>query len=396
MNRFQVIHKRWLDIINAECVHERCKKIHINSVPFKLSSNVLQILIEQDKISRNYEEYNLLQISKSVKAITGIDIKCEYKPLRYRFEIKREWLKESITFAMYVLSSMTQYDFQNQNTKKRSAEDFVIDVVEGKLSEFVFNAFFNLLTDYNFEVDTRIYEGTTVTDGGNDVQIIYDTENNRWLSNLKVDIKSSKMRAQWLLVEETKALADVYVKIKMQFEDERFIPKGIIENQKLASDSSNKYKEKLIDELLDRFSGNYYGEIAGFAYITDIIDPITKYPWFKFEHGRNLIKVSEVNEIITHDPKLNETLMKNYNDVLRKYPVDLKAKSNFGIPIDFLRNSLEEWLSLTNKISMVMIPYDNQIYVNRIPLLKDRSKKAINRRKIIVEQKLKRRFMNKN
>lgn len=357
------IRANWDQVLNSPPVNEYCRRKYRGSFPITLKKGILTILLENENIDPDYNGYYLSLLAKSIYNIFNIKVKCESKPFD-KILIKEDYLKECIRFVINTLtpdgSEMTRFDFQNQEKSARSNGDYFIDVIEGKLAEFAFSDFCELLYNFTFEIDTKIYKGTMVTDGGNDIQIIYSPQG-RFLSNLKVDIKSTKVGHQWLLVEKKKVFADVYVLVKLQFENESFLSDIFIDSKQLNSDI---YREKVTQDIFLKFKGKYYAEIAGFALLTDLIDPITNKPWFEFLSKEKLLKVRELKNVVSNSPEKNREVISEYQDVLEGLNVELKAEVNYGLPAYLLRKNIIDWLSLFAKIKHVSIPFDNQIYLN--------------------------------
>lgn len=369
------IKKEWGNIINSSLIKPKCRELHINSLPFRYEDDKLFILIN-DKNINYYRKDNLTQIKSAIKDITNIDVDCDYIYYSNKLNVKSEYIIKSIKFVLDTLvprkTAMTTKDFQNEELENRSIYDYIIDVVEGKLAEYIFNEFFHNLTGYTFDIDNDIYEDTTVTDSGNDMLILHNN-NSSLVSNIKVDIKSSKKTAQWLLVEKTKSYADVYIMVKINFVNERFLKSIRINKNKLEN---TQYRENIEKQLISKLKGDYTGIVCGYAYINDIIDPITKNAWFLFRQEEHLLKVNEAQIIATESPLHNRQILDEYSDVLETYNVGsagFKAKHNYGIPITWLRNGAQEWVKLFSGIFKNCNFLNDQIYLNQLKLLKSNS-----------------------
>ncbi|MGY4556841.1 hypothetical protein COL22_02110 [Bacillus thuringiensis] len=363
----------WDQVLNS-LVNEHCRRKYTGSFPISLEKGTLTILLRNENIDPKYNSRNLGYLENSILGIFKLKVKCESKAFD-KILIKEAHLRECIRFAINTLnpngSEMTMFDFQNQERSARSKGDYFIDVIEGKLAEFAFSDFCDALYGFTFEIDTKIYKGTTVTDGGNDVQILYHSKG-KYISNLKVDIKSTKVGHQWLLVEKKKIFADVYVLVKLQFENESFLSDINIDLNQLDSET---YRESLTDNILLKFKGLYHAEIAGFALLTDLIDPITNKPWFEFASEEKLLKVRELESIVSDSPEKNREIIREYQDVLEGLKIELKAEVNYGLPANLLRKNFKAWQWLLKKIEQVSIPFHNQIYLNAYQdLIKDQEK----------------------
>lgn len=393
---FNLINDKWQEIINYPSLKDGLKKSHVSCVPYALKNNVLQIFIEEEKVVESYKKWNLDELSKVVHAVTDISVKCEYTYLRKKYDIPSNYLEECIDFSLNSLNNMTRRDFQNKDIEIRSNEDYVIDTIRGKLAEYIFRDFLYFSIGYKVEIDNEIYESTILTDNGNDIQVIYDNFDNKYLCNLKVDIKGSKGNSQWLLVEETKAISDIYIFVKIHFVNEKFLGKGLIDEVKLKN--NKEYKNMLSRKLRELLKDNYHGEIAGYAYMTDIIDPISKRPWFLYKEKQSLLKVHEVEQVIMQSQDDLSNLISQYNDVLEMYKVDLKAEKNWGVPAKYLRQSPREWLKLFNLINVSLIKWEDQIFPSRFKFLNNRTESEIENRKKLVYSNLqeRRNYKGKN
>ncbi|WP_283154138.1 hypothetical protein [Guptibacillus hwajinpoensis] len=275
----QEISGEWKQIVSDESYPSGFRFVHKNSIPYHLDGNILTVLIEEKVYKENYRNANLLRLSKNIKNVTGKDIECIYGLNKRETDItvSSNMLSESVEFAVNSLDYMTQNDFQ-QFELKRSMEDYLIDTIRGKIAEYVFKEFFeNIEKSYSIEIDNKIYKSTIVTDNGNDLESLIKNGNDRYLNNFKVDIKGSKTESQWLLIEDSKAVSDVYVFVKIEFEEEHFFGENMVDKKSLTFQN---YRENLIKIILNKFSNNkYYGKVSGFAYMTDIVSNGDKIPY---------------------------------------------------------------------------------------------------------------------
>lgn len=377
----------WNNIItDSSCLNKATINAHRETLPYKYDeiNNILYISIRADKLNESYESYNLRQIQNSIKKAMGIDVTCQYIKHEFKYDIDSTSLEQSIDFALNSLSYMTQFDFQNSEMI-RSNEDYLIDTVRGKLAEYVFHKFYlNHEIIYTFEIDNKIYSSTIETDNGNDVEIIYNVNNNdKYFNNLKVDIKASKEISQWLLVEKKKTFSDVYVFIKIKFEDENKLTAGTINTSEITNE---QYRKQLSQYLLTIFSGPYYGLVAGYAFYSDIIDPYTNKAWFPLKGSNGLPSVSEVPKLFIQDPLAMSEMIELYHRRVKKSIPKLKAEMNYGLPVNYLRNSLGEWNSLFKKIRAVSIPSNASIVDQQYrSFMTDRSDLAVQHRRLEIE-----------
>ncbi|WP_283154139.1 hypothetical protein [Guptibacillus hwajinpoensis] len=116
--------------------------------------------------------------------------------------------------------------------------------------------------------------------------------------------------------------------------------------------------------------------------MTDIIDPLTKQPWFEYNAGEKLIRINETTNTFVQEPSLIKEMISKYNHVLPTYPKPMKAKINYGIPAKYLRNTTEEWLDLFGRIKTSLISYENQIMSKQFPeIINNRDKDSVLKRK---------------
>jgi hypothetical protein len=375
--------QNWNQIISDQSsLRDATISLHREALPhhYDEQHKLLTISIREDKWQEKYEEYNLKQFQKAIKKATELDVTCKYIKYKVKFDIDSIWLKNSIDFALNSLNHMTQNDFQRPDLY-RSNEDYFIDTVRGKLAEHVFQQFYlDIEKKYTFEIDNKIYTSTIETDNGNDLEIIFDVESpeKKYFNNLKIDIKASKEGSEWLLIEKKKSFSDIYVFLKIKFENENFLADGVI---KLDSITDDKYRTALSANLLSLFKGKYYGIVAGFAFYSDFIDPFTNKPWFPLKSHHGLPTVDEVPRIFIQDPIRMEKMIEDYHDKLNKRLPTLKAEMNYGIPAPYLRKTLFEWESFFKKIRSVVIPANKSILDQQYPnLMSDRTEAALTTR----------------
>ncbi|MFD0695739.1 hypothetical protein ACFQZT_16765 [Paenibacillus sp. GCM10027628] len=371
----------WQNILNDPVVTTGCKSTFSYSLPIHLGGNTLYLVLPEKKWENHfkYESFNLKQLSRAVSNYLNQVIDCKIISSKPQIPVFDTELKESVGYAVESLTHMTMRDFQ-QEGRKRTPQDYIVDTIEGKLSEYIFNRFFQFCTGYCFSVDTNIYKSTTETDGGNDLQILY-SKDSKYLSNLKVDLKATKSKHMWLLVEETKAMADVYVLMRMQFVNEDALNNVYIDMEQVHIKS---YKNNIKDEILQVLKGKYSGEVSGFAYMSDIIDPVNKKPWVKFKRAKKkaLLFPRELDKIMVSDPEVIWELQEIYRDSLTFMDTELKAEWNYGVPVLMLRNTPSDWNNLFRKITIMMIDYKDQLYPLRWPHLWNRSTEDVQRQKL--------------
>ncbi|UOE58282.1 hypothetical protein HPB58_13040 [Priestia filamentosa] len=383
-----IIWEKWKEIITHESLKPGLRSSHATCIPYTMGEKLF-ILIHESDCDSDYEAFNLKQIKNAIYKVTGYEVECEYSKVKEKINLEKSAIKESLRFALDTLSYITQNDFQSQDLNKRSNEDYIIDTVRGKLAEYIFNDFYlSVEKKFTFEIDNKIYKSTIETDNGNDLQIIYNIHDKtyKYFNNLKIDIKASKKKAQWLLVEEKKSFSDIYILVRLEFEEEKFLPPNTINSEKIHD---SEYKQKKLNELIDIFSKNsknYNGTVVGYAFSSDIIDPITNKPWFEFKRAHGLIRKEEVPKIFVQNPQSLLNLFNENHVNLQKSLKKLKAKTNYGVPADYLRNSLEDWAFFFSMIRQNSINAGNTILNRRFPqLMNNRTKEGIMQRVAEIE-----------
>jgi len=367
-----VLEGMWKQIITHTDLKKGCHWALVNSTLMHLSGNEVFISVDSSRFKPEFVSANNRQISEIITKDSGINIKASIFGWETKIPVTNAQLKMSVDFAVESLTSTTMRDFQQGNLT-RTPEDYLVDTIEGKLSEYVFQTFLLKMSGLSFEVDINIYPKTTETDGGNDLLFITNNNGDQFLSNLKVDIKSTKSKHQWLLVEQVKAMADIYVLMKMDFVDESHLRKDTVNLRNIDNEEYKKsVKQDVISQLNNR---TFYGEPAGFAYMSDIVDPETKKPWIKFKRGKDkvLLKVNELENVMTADPDKTHCLQEEFKDVITFLNTELKAEINYGMPASFLRSSKDEWKRFIKQIQASLIPRNDQLYLTKFPYLEKKS-----------------------
>lgn len=248
--------------------------------------------------------------------------------MKFKFPISPQAKRRAFTFAEDIASKQAQSKRDFGSEKVRGRADFIADTVEGKLAEEGFASF--LLQNYGIQskVDYDIYADKTETDYGNDLQEIMTGGKNR-IALFKVDIKSTRPYAQWMLVERHKFIANVFVMVSIS---------GMKDDWEKDPYASKNCK--------------LWATVVGFAYYTDFIDIESRKPWFLFKQGDPLIREKDVRAVITH---LQERIKVTPFTVKRRLqvhiskgkikPMNVKLKSpiNYAIPKAWLRNEKDDW-----------------------------------------------------
>lgn len=195
-------------------------------------------------------------------------------------------------------------------------------------------------------INYDIYPDERQIDFGQDLETLVSSSG-RVTTRCRVDIKASKSYAKWLMVEGHKFWSDAYIFIKIN------LPDGLLESL-----------------LEGNCSVSISGEVSGFAYYFDLLDPKTKAPWFLYEQGDKFIDPASIKDIpkgIIKTPKdLKDWLVeKSKNNELNFLNVNQLSPTNYGLPADWLRKSEEEWRSFFNWIKRSSHSEDDQIIIRR-------------------------------
>lgn len=266
--------------------------------------------------------------------------------LEYSFTLKPEWVDKALSFAVGITSTNSQstLDFSNPEINRTSSVDTTADTVEGKLAEMVFARFLRHNFDIKIKLDLRIYNDKDIIDYGQDLDYL-EIDGIKYSSRNRIDVKGTRSYSKWLLIEKNKFWADAYVIGLMN------LPRNFEHDISCLKNKSVK------------------GTIAGFGYHFDIMDQLTKKPWFKFVAGSKLFN-PEVLENIKKDPdwspdKLTAWLSKNLDD--KDYlNVNLKSRVNYGLPISWLRNDLESWKEFVDWVKASKLNNPNPIVPGKL------------------------------
>jgi hypothetical protein len=215
----------------------------------------------------------------------------------------------------------------------RKQNDYIADHVIGKVVELGFKKFLEINFNISFEVNFDIWEDQHVHDNGNDLANI--SIKGEWKQfSLKTDIKGSRKSAKWLLVEKHKII---------NFDTKIYVT-GILSNipdGKEFEQNPYKYKDATWEVL-----------IQGYALNKDLVDPITRHGWIEYKKGDLLWSPSILKRCkgkyrnLSHQEfqklvaKTIESIPDNWN---KKIGGRLDCELNFGLPIDWLRNSDLDW-----------------------------------------------------
>lgn len=246
------------------------------------------------------------------------------------YSITKNEAEQIRSFANSVLNkgAHTINDF-GRGDLPRDQIDALADLVVGKAAEFIFRAF-AYRYGITVGVDLDVYPDQNVTDFGQDIPVVELSHHGYtgwYVNNLKIDIKATTLFSKWLLVEKRKFDSNAYVLIKMD------IPKNW----------------ESLSLKLDGMSG----EVAGFAWWTDIMDTSVQLPWFSFKKGDSLFYADNISpdEFDSAD-LLHEYLETNPQ---RRMNMVLRSNENYGLPLNWLRNDDADWQRLFTSLVSVNV-----------------------------------------
>lgn len=262
---------------------------------------------------------------------------------------KKIWLtkadvKKCLGFAYNFVEPLhrkSHLDFGNKDLP-RDEVDRVADAALGKLGELAFSKLC-AQKGYKINMDFGLHTGRHNTDLGQDIQSIVVDGVPR-VPLLLVDIKTTKSHSHWLLLEKHKYWASVIVMMTAN------VPKDVEKN-------------------LSVFNNEISCDYKGFAFFSDFFD-IEGRPWFEFSQQNKLLKGCTIRKISEHiqdnvSPSnlvaLKSQLHQSFAAVKQsiKHPyidVKLKCPNQIGLPLDSLRKSDDDLLSLLSLLSSSSIP----------------------------------------
>jgi hypothetical protein len=269
------------------------------------------------------------------------------------FDVTDLMKQKTFEFAETLWNKKAQSPKDFGSVDGRDKNDFIADTVEGKIAEEIFAKF--LFTNFQITMhpDYDIYPGMHEIDFGNDLQFFL-WNGQRRMGICKLDIKSARHYAKWLLVEKHKSWADVYVLITIQ---------GL----------NHDWERNPFNSIYSTWKG----KIAGFAYYTDVIDQSTKKPWFIFKQGEQLFDPVCLHDILynfngeINADELNLLIQQErHAGRIRGLKVRLKSPVNHGIPKIWLRNREKDWKKLVQAVFISSINHDDSIMGNIVSQMK--------------------------
>ena len=215
-------------------------------------------------------------------------------------------------FAAQVEQSSRQFGSQD----RRKREQMLLDTFEGKVAEV---AIAELASDFGFRLglDFALYaEGQT--DNGSDISTISRDGVTRLVTK-KLDVKGIGSRSSWLLVEDHKFQADVYLLVRHRL-------------------SRDELSRMLITE---RVVSDLEVEVLGFATARDFFAPDGE-PYVRLARGERLRAIPEIWDGQAPDTSGWISCFRSQWDSYPQIGPRLDAPSNVGIPASWLRTNFED------------------------------------------------------
>lgn len=253
--------------------------------------------------------------------------------------ISKEEIMQCYNFATTAWNNKSQSAKQFGTPELREKNAFIADQIFGKLAEYVFKyTIIALNKSIQVHLDFSHYPDQLHTDNG-DVEIIVEGES----LPLKIDVKGSSYKAQWLLVEIHKyndpqtgmKVSDRYVMVKFS--------EKVPDSQTLRNNP----------ELILDFS-QIEGEVIGWANHSDFSSEKDQKAWFSYDKGQKPYKrkvlpnSSERVNNITHLNRYINKVITNNNFSEEEFLLNLplEAKLNVGLPVSWLYTDLKKILEL--------------------------------------------------
>jgi len=212
--------------------------------------------------------------------------------------------------------------------------------VIGKVVEFGFKRFLEENFGISFVVDLTVWNDQHVHDNGHDMATVIIEEEPRNF-HFKTDIKGSRSSSKWLLVE----------KQKMTDFDTKIYVIGILSNMPDGQDFENDpYKFRHLD---------WGVRMLGYALNRDLVDQVTRKGWIEYKAGERLYNPRILRDIRGKNNHSNFTYSAFQNDLARiindapsgfnkHIGPKLDCALNYGLPIEWLRNSSDDWRKFAN------------------------------------------------
>ena len=266
------------------------------------------------------------------------------KQLKIKVTVKKDRVNACFEFAenIYHSKATSMKNHGNTGVKMRSKHDFIADIVRGKIAEFAFQKFLEENYDISFEVDVNVYQGEHNHDNGNDLATVL-IEGEKRAFQYKIDIKGLNLKGHWLLVEDHKFWAQMYVVCRLHnIED-------------AAEFEKNPYMFK---------DTEFNVSILGYCMNKHLYDVSTNQAWFIFRQGQRLYSSKVIdsfkpNEVLRNPPKAFYEKLSNQIQNLsireRFIGPNLISNINYGLPVKWLSNDWNNFVAIIKRYSTVSV-----------------------------------------
>lgn len=271
-------------------------------------------------------------------------------------KVTAEEIESCFTFAeeLYEKNAASQKQFGRIDII-REKYDFIADHVLGKAAEFALCTFLSRHFGIQFEVDLNVWDDPLVHDEGNDLSVLYLDGKTHHLP-IKVDIKGTRVRSKWLVVEKHKITS---------FKTHAYVIVRLLDlpNGKTFENNPYAYRGKPWD-----------ARVEGFALISDLMETSSETGWFEFKKGDRLFSphiLTPLKDVICQVPvrqyheKLN-LLLSEMPEEQKFIGPRLDCMVNIGLPHSWLRSGRQEWESFVDMLRREAVPAEREQPVKTI------------------------------
>ncbi|MDX1701978.1 MAG: hypothetical protein R3250_15230 [Melioribacteraceae bacterium] len=248
--------------------------------------------------------------------------------------VNKEQIRECYDFAVVAWDNRSQSQKQFGTKEARTRNSFVADQISGKLAEYIFkHSIEELFDEVRVDLNFDHYLDPLHTDMG-DVEIYIENK----LFPIRIDVKGSSYRAQWLLVELHK-FRDLKTREPMS---DKFVMVKFSEN--VPDNRTLRNNPEVILEL-NKIEGN----VIGWANHSDFISETDNEEWFVYLKGEKPFKT----KVLPKSPKIISNIkhLRNYINKVKRdsnlsddeacLNMPLDAEKNIGLPIHWLQKNLD-------------------------------------------------------
>jgi hypothetical protein len=241
------------------------------------------------------------------------------------------------------------FSVKDFKTVDRTPQQIINNTVEGKLSELVFSMFCDQFDTIKPVPDFRVFGNPLQSDFGQDMPKFTNGSNDyQYMNRIKIDIKATRSFSHWLLVESGSFKSNVYVLVKLGYDNETKDP-----------------------EYFKKENANISGEVAGFVHSYDIIEMEKRQAWFVFNqndmyYDTKVLEKLKVNGTPMTPDYLREWLKEEQKDPHFPWNRNSRQKAgcNFAFPDVWLRKTEQEWGFLFRLLFLSRVDPVNQQVLN--------------------------------